>query len=157
MLWFTSINSEQQHIRKAFIMIVKSFKVISIVVALTMVNVALPLFAQQEQTDFIDRTILPIPEPVFRGRIGLTPADSEKDFPRQVEAPEGSPNVVIIMPDDVDFAASEVFGGPIPTLLLTGWQRQDCATTHFTQPPSARRPARLCSQAETTTPPERDR
>lgn len=99
-------------------MIVKSFKVISIVVALTMVNVALPLFAQQEQTDSIDRTILPIPEPVFRGRIGLTPADSEKDFPRQVEAPEGSPNVVIIMPDDVGFAASEVFGGPIPTLAF---------------------------------------
>jgi len=66
-------------------------------------------------SDPLDRTVLPIPEPVFRGRIGLTPADSEKDFPRQVEAPKGAPNVLIIMPDDVGFAASEVFGGPIPT------------------------------------------
>lgn len=63
----------------------------------------------------VNRTILPIPEPVFSGRIGLTPADSEKDFPRQVEAPEGAPNVVIIMPDDVGFATSETFGGPVPT------------------------------------------
>jgi len=62
-----------------------------------------------------DRSRLPIPEPVFKGRIGLTPADSEKDFPRQVEAPNGAPNVVIIMTDDVGFAASETFGGPIPT------------------------------------------
>jgi arylsulfatase len=65
--------------------------------------------------DDLIRTILPIPEPVFTGKIGLTPADSEKDFPRLVEAPEGAPNIVIIMTDDVGFAASEVFGGPIPT------------------------------------------
>ncbi len=63
----------------------------------------------------LDRTVLPIPEPVFRGQIGLTPADSMKDFPQQVEAPTGAPNVVIIMTDDVGFGASEVFGGPIPT------------------------------------------
>ena len=63
----------------------------------------------------LNRTILPIPEPPFHGRIGLTPADSKKDFPRQVEPPQGAPNVVVIMTDDVGFAASEVFGGPVPT------------------------------------------
>ncbi len=63
----------------------------------------------------IDRSILPIPEPVFTGKIGLTTADSEKDFPRQVETPKGAPNVVVIMTDDVGFAASQTFGGPIPT------------------------------------------
>ncbi len=66
----------------------------------------------------LNRTILPSPEPVFQGKIGLTPADSEKDFPVQVAAPEGAPNVVIIMPDDVGFSASNVFGGPIPTPSL---------------------------------------
>lgn len=66
----------------------------------------------------LNRSILPMPEPVFKGKIGLTPADSEKNFPQQVEAPEGAPNVLIIMPDDVGFAASEVFGGPIPTPAL---------------------------------------
>ena len=86
-----------------------------------------PLFAQapagpstsgtpkgSPQDDF-DRSILPIPEPVFRGEIGITPRESTKDFPRDVKPPQGAPNVVIIMPDDVGFAASDVFGGPIPT------------------------------------------
>ncbi len=96
-------------------MIIELFKVIFFLFFLTISAVVPPLFAQQAQTDFLDRTILPIPEPVFRGRIGITPADSEKDFPRQVEPPEGAPNVVIIMTDDVGFSASETFGGPIPT------------------------------------------
>ncbi len=72
-------------------------------------------YRSEAAADPIDRSVLPIPEPAFKGRIGLTPADSKKDFPQPVEAPEGAPNVLIIMPDDVGFAASEVFGGPIPT------------------------------------------
>ena len=35
------------------------------------------------------RTVLPQPDPPFKGKIGLTPADSVKDFPKEVEAPEG--------------------------------------------------------------------
>lgn len=76
---------------------------------------AAALGSGSEATAQTERSVLPIPEPPFRGRIGLTPADSEKDFPPQVAAPEGAPNVVIIMTDDVGYAASEVFGGPIPT------------------------------------------
>ena len=52
---------------------------------------------------------------MFRGEIGITPRESTKDFPRDVKPPQGAPNVVIIMPDDVGFSATEVFGGPIPT------------------------------------------
>ena len=36
------------------------------------------LSGQSGAAEALDRTILPIPEPVFGGRIGLTPADSEK-------------------------------------------------------------------------------
>jgi len=90
----------------------KSMKVLRAAVALTFCLGAIPAGAEE-----LNRTILPIPEAPFQGKIGLTPADSEKDFPRQVEAPEGAPNVVISMTDDVGFAASEVFGGPIPTSM----------------------------------------
>jgi arylsulfatase len=62
-----------------------------------------------------DRTVLPQPDPPFKGKIGLTPADSVKDFPKAVTAPEGAPNVLIILTDDVGFGASSAFGGPIPT------------------------------------------
>ena len=38
-----------------------------------------------------DRTILPQPDPPFKGKIGLTPAYFVKDFPKAVTAPEGAP------------------------------------------------------------------
>ncbi len=41
--------------------------------------------------------ILPPPDPAFDGQIGRTAAESISDFPEQVTAPEGAPNVVLIM------------------------------------------------------------
>lgn len=65
--------------------------------------------------DEFNRTVLPIPDQPFKGKIGLRPSDSVKDFPKEVRAPEGAPNVLIILTDDVGFGASSTFGGPIPT------------------------------------------
>jgi len=48
----------------------------------------------------VDRAYLPMPDAPFKGKIGLTPADSVKDFPKPVTAPEGAPNVLIIITDD---------------------------------------------------------
>jgi len=65
--------------------------------------------------DELNRTILPIPDQPFKGKIGLRPSDSVKDFPQGVSAPKGAPNVLLILTDDVGFGASSTFGGPIPT------------------------------------------
>ncbi|MCA8998400.1 MAG: sulfatase-like hydrolase/transferase [Planctomycetaceae bacterium] len=65
--------------------------------------------------DEFNRTRLPIPQFPFHGKLGLTPAESVKDFPKEVAAPEGAPNVLLILTDDVGFGASSTFGGPIPT------------------------------------------
>jgi arylsulfatase A-like enzyme len=62
--------------------------------------------------------VLPRPEQAFGGRIGLTAADSIKDFPKEVTAPKGAPNVLIILTDDVGFGASSTFGGPVPTATM---------------------------------------
>lgn len=59
--------------------------------------------------------ILPYPDSNFEGKIGLRAADSVKDFPNEVKAPEGAPNVLLILTDDVGFGATSTFGGPIPT------------------------------------------
>lgn len=59
--------------------------------------------------------VLPRPEPPFGGKIGRTTQESVKDFPQEVEAPKGSPNILVILTDDVGFGASSTFGGPIPT------------------------------------------
>ncbi|HEX2489880.1 MAG TPA: sulfatase-like hydrolase/transferase, partial [Blastocatellia bacterium] len=69
------------------------------------------------QTDKRRRDILPIPD---RDYIGLTTYDAkdpDTTFPpiEPLRPPKGSPNVLIILLDDVGFAASSAFGGPIST------------------------------------------
>lgn len=59
--------------------------------------------------------ILPRPEQPFEGKIGRTAKDSTPDFPKGVTAPNGAPNVLLILTDDVGFGASSTFGGPIET------------------------------------------
>lgn len=62
-----------------------------------------------------DRTVLPIPEAPFQGQIAEHVTDSTPDFRQPVRAPEGAPNVLLFMSDDVGFAMSSAFGGPVPT------------------------------------------
>jgi arylsulfatase len=62
-----------------------------------------------------DRTSLPIKEPI---RPTYTELDARNVTPPprfEVKAPEGSPNVVVILIDDMGFGVSEAFGGPITT------------------------------------------
>jgi len=66
----------------------------------------------------VDRSVLPLPAPSFHGKIERTAADSTPDFPKGVAAPEGAPNVLLILTDDVGFGASSTFGGPINTPTL---------------------------------------
>jgi len=62
--------------------------------------------------------VLPRPAPKFEGTIGRTTKDSKPDFPKEVSAPKGAPNILLIMTDDVGFGASSPFGGPIDTPTL---------------------------------------
>lgn len=63
----------------------------------------------------IDRSRLPLPVPPFKGKIGQTYLDSKEDWPAVPTPPEGAPNVVIILLDDVGFGQVSTFGGPVPT------------------------------------------
>ena len=47
----------------------------------------------------------------FSGKIGLTRAESTAAFPQAAQAPKGAPNVLIVLLDDVGFAATSAFGG----------------------------------------------
>ncbi|MEZ6049429.1 MAG: arylsulfatase [Planctomycetaceae bacterium] len=89
-----------------------------------------------------NRTSLPIPQSPFQGKIGLTPAESTKDFPVEVKAPDDAPNVLIILTDDVGFGASSTFGGPIPTptfdrLAKSGLRYNQFHTTALCSPTRA--------------------
>ena len=62
-----------------------------------------------------DGSALPRPDPEFRGKIGQSYRDSTPSYPRSVKAPDGSPNVLLILLDDVGFGMCSTFGGPVPT------------------------------------------
>ena len=63
----------------------------------------------------IDRTVLPPPDPPFEGRIETAFKDSEAEFPEPLWAPEGAPNVLLIMGDDIGYGHMSAFGGPADT------------------------------------------
>ena len=51
----------------------------------------------------------------FPGRIGLTTADSSPAWPAPVRAPEGAPNVLFFILDDVGYGQLSTFGGLVET------------------------------------------
>jgi arylsulfatase len=75
--------------------------------------------------------VLPRPEPLFKGHIGPTVQDSTLDFPQQVKAPQGAPNILLILTDDVGFGASSAFGGPIPTPSMDRLAKEGLRYTQF--------------------------
>jgi arylsulfatase len=61
---------------------------------------------------------IPKPDPEFKGKIGETLKDSTPSYPQPLKAPQGAPNVLIILLDDVGFGHTSTFGGPVPTPTL---------------------------------------
>ena len=60
--------------------------------------------------------VLPRPDFHFPGEIGRTFLDSDPaQFPKPVQAPEGAPNVLLILIDDAGFGEFSTFGGGIPS------------------------------------------
>ena len=86
--------------------------------------------------------VLPRPEQPFKGHISRKAKDSIKDFPQEVAAPKGAPNVLLILTDDVGFGASSTFGGPIETktfdrLAANGLRYTQFHTTALSSPTRA--------------------
>jgi arylsulfatase len=71
-----------------------------------------------EATTTIDGRYLPNPPSKFAGEVDLNAAQSKPYWPARVVPPKGAPNVLLIMTDDVGFAAPSTFGGVIPTPAL---------------------------------------
>jgi arylsulfatase A-like enzyme len=67
--------------------------------------------------DQIQRSILPIPDTQHVGVTTYDAKDPDTKFPsiEPLRPPKGAPNVLIVLLDDVGFAASSAFGGPIHT------------------------------------------
>jgi arylsulfatase len=89
-----------------------------------------------------DRTVLPIPEPVYPP---ITELDARKATPPprfEVRPPEKAPNVLIVLIDDMGFGQSSAFGGPVkmPTverLANNGLRYNEFHTTALCSPTRA--------------------
>jgi arylsulfatase len=71
-------------------------------------------FAQKQ----LDRTNLPIQEPKPPTYTELDARNTEPPPRFEVNAPEGAPNIVIVLIDDLGFGGPSTFGGPLQTPTL---------------------------------------
>jgi arylsulfatase A-like enzyme len=95
--------------------------------------------ASATSADEIDRTSLPIKEPLRGTFKELDAANATAPARFDVKAPKGAPNVVVVLLDDIGFGASSAFGGPInmPTLdklAATGLKYNRFHTTALCSP-----------------------
>ncbi len=67
----------------------------------------------------------------FPGRIGRTWDQSEPAFPVPPTAPDGAPNIIYIVLDDVGFGACDTFGGLIETPNITRLADQGLRYVNF--------------------------
>ena len=77
-----------------------------------------PAFTPGYSETATSATNLPRLPPEFRGTIGRTYRQSRPDYPEAPKAPADSPNILLVLTDDVGFASSSTFGGPVPTPAL---------------------------------------
>jgi arylsulfatase len=79
----------------------------------------------------LDRTVLPIQEPTYPP---ITELDARKVTPPprfEVKAPEGAPNVLIILIDDMGFGMSSAFGGPVNMPTVEGLAKEGLRYNQF--------------------------
>lgn len=67
----------------------------------------------------------------YKGKIGKTLDSTVQWWPERIKAPEGAPNVLWIMLDDVGFGASSAFGGLIETPTFDSLANNGLRYTNF--------------------------
>jgi hypothetical protein len=106
-----------------------SFLALSCVAALAQQVTGVP--GSPGATTAIDGKQIPPPEPKFGGVIEEKASESKSWWAPRVVPPKGAPNILLIMTDDVGFAAPSTFGGLIPTPAMDRIAAQGLRYTNF--------------------------
>jgi hypothetical protein len=71
--------------------------------------------------DHVDRSVLPLRRPAFDGVGNRTLAGSRPDWKilGSAQAPEGAPNVLVVLIDDAGFGQPGTFGGAVSTPCMS--------------------------------------
>ncbi|HEY6476150.1 MAG TPA: arylsulfatase, partial [Polyangia bacterium] len=75
--------------------------------------------------------VLPAPDPKFNGTIGQTYKDSTMGSFPVVKAPQGAPNVLLVLIDDCGYGQWGTFGGQVPTPNLDRLAKRGLRYTRF--------------------------
>ena len=77
-------------------------------------------------------SVLPRPDFHFPGQVGRTYLESDPaQFPQPVKAPEGAPNILLILIDDAGFGQFGTFGGGIPSPTMDQLAAEGLRYNHF--------------------------
>ncbi len=71
--------------------------------------------SEKSESGSTDRTVLPLKEPTPQLYTELDVRDATAPAHFEVKAPKGAPNVVLVLIDDLGFAGTSKFGGPVST------------------------------------------
>lgn len=79
----------------------------------------------------VDRTVLPIRAPIPPTSKILDVRDATPPPHFEVKAPDGAPNVMIVLVDDLGFAGTSMFGGPVGTPTFDRYAEQGIYYNNF--------------------------
>ena len=84
-------------------------------------------------TKQVQRAVLPIPDQPYAGSVAYDAKDPDSKFAplEELRPPQGAPNVLIILLDDVGFGASSAFGGPCQTPIAESLAANGLRYTRF--------------------------
>ena len=88
-------------------------KTLFAILSLTLVAGLLPVAAAPVSAEKLNRTVLPIPEPKHKPITEMDARNAKAPARFQVKAPNGAPNVLVILIDDQGFGVSSAFGGSV--------------------------------------------
>ncbi len=91
---------------------------ILLIISLTLIFGCQQSSEKKQPSGELDRTILPIKEPVTESITTLDARDAQAPVRFEVKAPENAPNVLIVLIDDLGFGQPSTFGGPCNTPTL---------------------------------------
>jgi Sulfatase len=106
----------------------KLFLVLGAALFLWTATSIVPASAQQ-----IDRTQLPIPDTQYKypGKVPLDVRDAKFPPIKLLRPPEGAPNVVVVLLDDIGFGAPSTFGGGVNMPTLDALAKSGLRYTQF--------------------------
>lgn len=70
----------------------------------------------------------------FSGRVSTTMSESEPAWPPRPEAPEGAPNIILMVIDDMGFSDLGPFGGDVETPTIDSLARRGVIATNYHSP-----------------------